>query len=73
MIKFTTPIKDHLGDTGLKRSLGDQLTNRRCGVLGSPGFRFVISSFQARGCHQRMVARIINNLGVDMLIRAKHG
>src|SRR5690606_25939066 len=73
MIDIGATVEHDLGHTGLHATLGDQLAHGH-GRLGIAAVleRTAHVLFQGRGSGQRTARRIVDDLGVDILVRAEH-
>src|SRR4051812_21421816 len=73
MLDVGAAIEDHFGNAGLGAALSNQLANRcssLCGTAALDGFLDVLVQRRCGG--QRTACRIVDDLGVDILVRTEN-
>jgi hypothetical protein len=73
VVELTAPVKDNLGNASFQSPLSYQFADSRSRLLGCPRLIFEYVGFNCRCGHQSMVSRVINDLSIDVLVRAKDG
>ena len=69
-----TAVENDLPDAGFLGALGKQLSDDHGRSAVGAGLQFLFDRLvKRRGCGQRTAGRIVDDLRVDMLRRAKHG
>src|SRR5262245_59726427 len=74
VIAVAASIEHHGLDTGFDRAFGEQLADRGRRRLIGPGLKRALQALlEARSRHQRRGARIVDQLGINVLGGAEHG
>src|SRR5207244_4478478 len=74
VIDVAAAVEDDLLDTGLQRALGEQLADLGRRRLVGPGLVLALEVLVDRGgLRERHPLRVVDDLGVDVLLRAEYG